>query len=149
MFCSSCGTEAAVGAAFCSKCGVALGGAVVDLEPVVIDGRTYKPGTGAYAGLYAAEGRGWVRIVNGRVVSARGAVGEAGSRSTGRTVGGVICLIVAFLAGLQCVSWISGFSDLDAQGNQFAGMLAVLGLGAFVVAAGFGVAGIVLLSRKR
>ena len=32
---------------------------------------------------------------------------------------------------------------------RVAGMLAVLGLGAFVVAAGFGIAGLVLLSRNR
>jgi hypothetical protein len=46
------------------------------------------------------------------------------------------------------VSWLSGFSELDAKGNTFAGILGVFGLGAFVVAAGFGVGGIVLLSRK-
>ena len=62
--------------------------------------------------------------------------GSTGSRSSQRTVGGVICLIVAGLAGVQGVSWFSGFAELDAAGNQFAGVLAVLGLGAFVVTAG-------------
>ena len=144
MFCSGCGAGAAQGAVFCSKCGLSLGETEPLLEPIVIDGRTYKPGTGPYAGLYAAPGQAWVRIESGRIVK-----GSTGSRSSQRTVGGVICLIVAGLAGVQGVSWFSGFTELDAAGNQFAGMLAVLGLGAFVVAAGFGVAGLVLLSRNR
>lgn len=147
MFCTGCGTRGAEGAAFCGTCGASLGGEVVVREPIVIDGRTYKPGSGPYEGLYSA-GRGWVRIENGRVVKASGAAGSGGQRSTGRTVGGVICLVVAGLVGIQGVSWLSGFSELDAKGNTFAGILGVFGLGAFVVAAGFGVGGIVLLSRK-
>jgi hypothetical protein len=38
--------------------------------------------------------------------------------------------------------------DLEADGNQFSGILGLLGLGAWVVAAGFGIAGIVLVNRK-
>jgi hypothetical protein len=141
MFCGKCGAKGAEGAIFCSKCGASLGaGEPAAREPITINGRTYKPGSGPYDGFYSA-GRGWVRIENGQVIKTPG-------RSTGRTVGAVICLIVAFLAGMQGVSWLTGFGELDAAGNTFAGMLAVLSLGAFVVAAGFGVAGIVLLSRK-
>lgn len=66
-------------------------------------------------------------------------------RSGWRITAGMVCLVVAALAGAQALSWLSGFMDLDSQGNQFAGILALLGMGAGVVAAGFGVAGVVLL----
>jgi hypothetical protein len=141
MFCTSCGTEGAEGAAYCAKCGTSLGAVEpIVREPITINGRTYKPGSGPYDGFYS-DGRGWVRIEGGQVIKPAG-------RSTGRTVGGVICLVVAALAGIQAVSWLSGYGDLDASGNPFAATLAVLSLGAFVVAAGFGVAGIVLLSKR-
>lgn len=141
MYCGKCGAQGAEGAIFCSKCGAGLevAGAVVR-EPITINGRTYKPGSGPYEGFYSA-GRGWVRIEGGQVIKPEG-------RSTGRTIGAVICLIVAFLAGLQGISWLTSYGELDAGGNTFAGVLALVSLGAFVVAAGFGVAGIVLLSRK-
>lgn len=70
-------------------------------------------------------------------------------RSAGRTIGGIVALVVAGFAGLQGISWFTGYVDLDRQGNQFAGMLVVLALGAFVVAAAFGIWGITLLSKKR
>ena len=69
-------------------------------------------------------------------------------RSPWRVVAGIACLIGAALAGLQGLSWLIGFNDLDSQGNQFAGVLAVLGLGAGAVALGFLVAGINLLTKK-
>jgi hypothetical protein len=147
MFCTGCGTRGAEGAAFCGTCGASLGGEVVVREPIVIDGRTYKPGSGPYEGLYSA-GRGWVRIENGRVVKASGVAGSGGQRSTGRTIGGIICVLVALYAGWTGVNAFIGFSDLEAEGNTFAGALVLVGLGAFVVAAAFGVWGLVLLSRK-
>ena len=70
------------------------------------------------------------------------------ARSTGRTVGGVLALLVAFFVAWIGWSWFQGFADLQEKGNQFAGMLALLGVGAFVVAGAFGIAGLVLLSRK-
>ncbi len=70
------------------------------------------------------------------------------SQSPWRIVAAVVCLVVAALAGAQALSWFSGFSSLDSEGNQFAGLLALLGMGAGVVAAGFGVAGVVLLNKK-
>lgn len=73
---------------------------------------------------------------------------QARPRSQGRTIAGVAALIVAGLAGMQGLSWMSGYSDLTSKGNQFAGMLAVLGMGALAVAAAFGIAGIVLLTKK-
>lgn len=60
---------------------------------------------------------------------------------------GIVCLIVAGIVGLQALWWLVGFVDLDNQGNQFAGLLALLGMGAGVVAVGFGVAGVVLLKK--
>ena len=68
-------------------------------------------------------------------------------KSTWVILAGVVCLIVALLAGLQALSWLVSFSDLDSEGNQFAGILALLGMGAGVVAAGFAVAGVVLLKK--
>lgn len=63
------------------------------------------------------------------------------------TLAGVACCIVALLAGVQALSWLLSFSELDSEGNQFAGILALLGMGAGVVAAGFGVAGVLLLKK--
>ena len=63
------------------------------------------------------------------------------------TTAGVICLLVAALAGAQALSWLASFGTLESDGNQFAGILALLGMGAGVVAAGFGVAGVVLLKK--
>ena len=63
------------------------------------------------------------------------------------TLAGVVCCIVALLAGVQALSWLLSFSELDSEGNQFAGILALLGMGAGVVAAGFGVAGVLLLKK--
>lgn len=68
--------------------------------------------------------------------------------SAGRIIGGVIALVVALAAFLQGLSWLQGFFELDADGNQFAGFLAVLGLGAWAVAAGFGIWGVTLLSKR-
>ena len=65
-----------------------------------------------------------------------------------RTVAGVVCLAVALLAGIQSLSWLIGFVNLEEQGNQFAGLLALLGMGGGAVAVAFGVAGIVLLTKK-
>ena len=68
-------------------------------------------------------------------------------KSTWVILAGVVCLIVAGLAGVQALSWLLSFSELDSEGNQFAGILALLGMGAGVVAAGFGVAGVLLLKK--
>jgi hypothetical protein len=68
-------------------------------------------------------------------------------KSTWVILAGVVCLVVAGLAGVQALSWLVSFSNLDSEGNQFAGILALLGMGAGVVAAGFGVAGVLLLKK--
>jgi hypothetical protein len=65
-----------------------------------------------------------------------------------RTVLAVVALIVAALAGIQGLSWLGSFLTLDGQGNPFAGLLAVLGMGALAVAAAFGIAGVWLLNKK-
>ena len=69
--------------------------------------------------------------------------------STGRIVAGVIALVVGAVAGLQGWSWLTGALELQADGNQFAGILVPLGLGAGVVAAAFIITGILLLSKRR
>lgn len=68
-------------------------------------------------------------------------------KSAWLTVAGVVCMIVALLAGLQGLSWLIGFYNLESDGNQFAGLLALLGMGAAVVAVAFGVAGVVLMKK--
>lgn len=70
-------------------------------------------------------------------------------RSSGRTVGGIFALIVAGIAMLVGYSWLTGYYDLTAKGNQFASMLLLLALGAGVVAAGFLIWGIQLLSKPK
>ncbi len=69
------------------------------------------------------------------------------ARSTGRVIGGVVALVVAAIALLQGISWFSGFYELEADGNPFSGFLVILAMGAFVVAAGFGIWGIMLLQK--
>ena len=69
--------------------------------------------------------------------------------SSGRIIGAVIALVCAAGAGLISLSWLTGYAELEAQGNQFAGLLALLGMGGLAVAAGFGITGIVLLTRRR
>jgi hypothetical protein len=69
--------------------------------------------------------------------------------STGRVIAAVISLAVGAVALLQGWSWLSGALELQADGNQFAGLLVPLALAAGVVAAAFIIAGIVLLSKRR
>lgn len=69
------------------------------------------------------------------------------TKSVWVTLAGVVCLIVAGLAGIQALQWMISFGELESEGNQFAGILAVLTMGAGVVAAGFGVAGVLLLKK--
>jgi len=64
-----------------------------------------------------------------------------------RTLGAVLAFIVAGVAALQGLSWIVSFAQLDNEGNQFAGLLALLGMGALAVAAAFGLAGIFLIKK--
>lgn len=147
MFCPKCGVEAAESAQFCHKCGKPLPGfeAASTLEPVVINGVTWKPGTGKYAGYYGGPW-GWFTIEHGKMKRAHP---DREPPSTGRAVAGVICFVVAFIAALQGWSWLMSFSELEAAGNPFSGLLAPLLLGAFALAAGFSAAGFVLVSGKK
>lgn len=109
-----------------------------------------RPGTGAYAGLFH-DGKKWIHAdgspANVKALQSAASI-EGGGRSTGRIIGGIVALIVAAFAGLQALSWLQGFWELDQQGNGFAGILVPMGLGAGAVAAGFGIWGIMLLSKK-
>ena len=69
------------------------------------------------------------------------------AKSTWVILAGVVCLIVAGLAGIQALQWMLSFNELESEGNQFAGILALLTMGAGVIAAGFGVAGVLLLKK--
>ena len=92
------------------------------------------------------------QIVNGHVwtgtewLPVQQPVEPTGS-STLRTLGAVLAFIVAGVAALQGLSWIVSFAQLDNEGNQFAGLLALLGMGALAVAAAFGLAGIFLIKK--
>ena len=92
------------------------------------------------------------QIVNGHVwtgtewLPVQQTPAPAGS-SVWRTLGAVLAFIVAGVAGLQGLSWIAGFAELDNNGNQFAGLLAVMGMGALAVGAAFALAGIFLLKK--
>lgn len=111
-----------------------------------------REGTGIFQGLFW-NGKRWVNPdgtparISGTPVTTTSAP-PTGGRSTGRTIGGVLALIVAAVSGLQAFSWFQGFAELQADGNQFSGMLVPLALGAGAVAAGFGIWGITLLSKK-
>jgi hypothetical protein len=100
-------------------------------------GPTYKPGD--QVNNYVFTGTEWLPIATPPAPK---------SASPWRLIAGVVCLVAGGLAGLQALSWIASFSDLDSQGNQFAGILAVLGMGGAAVAVAFGVTGILLLTRK-
>lgn len=104
--------------------------------PYGSDGPIYRPGDQANGHVWT--GTEWLPIAYPAPRQAK---------SVWLTVSGVVCLIVAALAGLQSLWWLVGFVDLDSQGNQFAGLLALLGMGGAVVAVGFGVAGVVLLKK--
>jgi len=145
MLCAKCGYEASNDAQFCQQCGVPLKELPTSTEPVVINGVTYTPGSDKFAGLYFAPKRGWVKIENGVVNRADGRE----PLSVGRTIAGWICIAVAGLAALQGFGWVSSYLELEASGNQFSGLLVPMFLGAFVVAAGFGIGGFVLLSPRK
>ena len=148
MFCNKCGVQAAEGSNFCAGCGAPLTGAAPTPEPIEVDGATWTPGSGMYAGYYISKERkgGWHKLVDGKMVRATPGREPA---STGRKVAGWICIVVAAIAGLQTWSWFQGFGELQDEGNMFAGLLAPLILIGFLAFGGFLAAGIVLLQGKK
>jgi hypothetical protein len=64
-------------------------------------------------------------------------------------LGIIVSFIVAALGGIQGMSWMMAGIDLENEGNPFAGILSLLGMGALVVAAGFVILGFVLLNKRR
>jgi hypothetical protein len=147
MFCAKCGCEASDDAQFCQKCGVTLKESPIPTKPVVINGVTYTPAppNSGHAGLYMQPKKGWVKIENGVVI--RASVHKP--VTTGRIITGSICIAVAGLAALQGWFWISSYMELENAGNQFAGFLVPLILGAFVVTAGFGIGGYFLITPRK
>lgn len=144
MYCSSCGSQAASDSVFCHKCGARVSnGMPASPQPVTVGGITFTPGCGERAGLYSANGgRSWVRIVDGQVVPGRE------GRSVGRTIGGVLAFIGAGFLALLGWGWSRAFLELEGQGNDFAAIVGILGIAAWVAALAFVVGGFSLLSRK-
>jgi hypothetical protein len=102
-------------------------------QPVV-----YQPGQIVNGHVWT--GSEWLPVVQ--------AAKPAGSSSTWKTIAGFIAFAVAGVAGIQGMYWLGAFLDLEGDGNPFAGILALLGMGALAVAAGFGIAGIMLLNKR-
>ena len=96
------------------------------------------PNTDAYW-----DGSAWTGHTRAAAPTAR-----PSTRSTGRTIGGIVALLVALLVAYLGYGWFQGFNDLQSEGNQFAAILGLFGMGAVVVAAAFGIWGLVLLSKK-
>lgn len=68
--------------------------------------------------------------------------------STTRVIVASVAFVVAGVAALMGISWMFSFVELNAKGNDFAGLLALFGMGALTVAAGFGITGVLVLTRK-
>ena len=101
------------------------------------DETTYQPGDQANG--YVWTGTAWLPIAQPQ--APRG-------KSPWRILAGIVSLFAAAVAALMALSWLGSFGELEAEGNQFAGILALFGLGAAGVAVAFGVTGIVLLTKK-
>lgn len=71
-----------------------------------------------------------------------------GSAFPWRTISGVVALVVAGVAGLMGVSWLLNWLELENDGNPFSSILMLLGMAALAVAAGFGIAGVTLITKK-
>lgn len=147
MFCAKCGCEASDDARFCQQCGVTLKELPIPTEPVVINGVTYTPAlrNSKYAGLYMQPKKGWVKIENGVVTRADGRKPVP----VGSKIAGWICIAVTSLAAFQGYAWLTSYMELENSGNQFSGLLVPMFLGAFAVAAGFGVGGYFLLTPRK
>ena len=98
---------------------------------------TYQPGDQANG--YVWTGTEWLPIAQQQ--APRG-------KSPWRILAGIVSLFAAAIAALMALSWLASFGELESEGNQFAGILALFGLGAAGVAVAFGVTGIVLLTKK-
>lgn len=68
--------------------------------------------------------------------------------STWRVFGAVAAFIAAGLAGLQGLTWLFRYMQLERDGNQFAGVLSLLSMGALAVAVAFGLAGVFLMTKR-
>jgi hypothetical protein len=99
----------------------------------------YQPGQIVNGHVWT--GTEWLRVQTA-------AAGATGSKSPWKLVAAIVAFIVTGIAGIQGMYWLGSFIDLQDQGNPFAWILALLGMGALAVAAGFGIAGIMLLNRR-
>lgn len=101
-------------------------------------------GTGRFEGM-VWDGKRWaVPGPDGQLTRAK-----LDERPMGVTIAGVVALAVALVLAYLGYAWFGSFTELEDRGNDYSGLLALFGLGAWVLAAAFGITGGVLLSRKR
>jgi apolipoprotein N-acyltransferase len=98
----------------------------------------YQPGQIVNGHVWT--GTEWLPVVQ--------AAKPTGSSSTWKLIAAIVAFVVTAVAGIQGMYWLGAFLDLEGDGNPFAGILALLGMGALAVAAGFGIAGIMLLNKR-
>ncbi len=60
---------------------------------------------------------------------------------------GIILVVLAGFAGLISGGWMLSFLELESEGNPFSGLLFILALGGFSVAAGFAAGGVSMISK--
>lgn len=65
------------------------------------------------------------------------------------TLGAILSFVVAVGAGVQALDWLFGGINLENDGNPFAGVLTLFGMGALVVAAGFAILGMFLINKNK
>ena len=99
----------------------------------------YQPGQIVNGHVWT--GTEWLPVVQ--------AAKPAGSSSPWLTLGIIVSFVVAALGAIQGLSWMIAGIDLENEGNPFAGILSLLGMGALVVAAGFVILGFVLMNKRR
>jgi hypothetical protein len=68
--------------------------------------------------------------------------------STLRIVGAVVAFVTAAFSALLGVSWLAGYNEIQSQGNEFAGLLVLLGMGALGFAVAFALGGVAFLVKK-
>ncbi len=89
---------------------------------------------------YVWTGSEWLQVV-------RPAAQPVGM-SKWRVFGAVGAFIAAGVAGLQGLTWLFRYLQLERDGNQFAGFLSLLSMGALAVAVAFGLAGVFLVTKR-
>ena len=98
----------------------------------------YQPGQVVNGHVWT--GAEWLRIAQPKAAPQ--------GMSTWRVFGAVAAFIAAGIAGLQGLTWLFRYMQLERDGNQFAGFLSLLSMGALAVAVAFGLAGVFLVTKR-